>query len=333
MADFKKSFYPLTLVGILLGVCLLSEVGISITSPAATFYVYENDELINITTLGQNTTPQFGTGHDLQLFSGYHTFATDTNLTGGYVRLALVPEDTLVTVQDEQEGVFGYDRTDIDDYAEDSITFFDSGASPEVFPIEAGSIITIKGFDYLVDYYDEALKQVELGPAIRKTFMVYSSQEEAISNRITITGPLSLGVSSVTLPPSVPTVSLDGWNSSNTLIVVGTINPASTAYPVDLASAEIIAGMFIPPLTIIEDIDLTASMKSNFNLIIVGGPVANNITADLVASGVSIVDWYSSEGEIETISNAFSPGKYAIIAAGQNREATRLASQALADSL
>ena len=71
----------------------------------------------------------------------------------------------------------------------------------------------------------------------------------------------------------------------------------------------------------------------NMNLILVGGPVANTLVADLVNAGKSKVDWYTSEGDIEVIKDAFKTGKYAIIVAGKDRDATRAAAEALADAL
>ncbi|WP_297534714.1 S-layer protein [Thermococcus sp.] len=64
------------------------------------------------------------------------------------------------------------------------------------------------------------------------------------------------------------------------------------------------------------------------NLILVGGPVANSVTKYLVDHNISKVDWYTSPGDIEYIPDAF--GKYgAVIVAGKDRNATRVAAVAL----
>ncbi len=84
-----------------------------------------------------------------------------------------------------------------------------------------------------------------------------------------------------------------------------------------------------PELEIVDEDSADKSM----NLVLIGGPVANTLTADLVTAGKSTVDWYNSEGDIEVIADAFTTGKYAIIVAGKDREATRAAADALAAAL
>ena len=69
------------------------------------------------------------------------------------------------------------------------------------------------------------------------------------------------------------------------------------------------------------------------NLVLVGGPVANKLVAELVNAGKSKVDWYESEGDIEVIEDAFTEGKVAIIVAGKDRDATRKAAEMLAEAL
>lgn len=64
------------------------------------------------------------------------------------------------------------------------------------------------------------------------------------------------------------------------------------------------------------------------NLILVGGPVANSVTAYLVDQGLSKVDWTASEGDLEYIENAF--GDYdVLIVAGKAREYTKAAAEEL----
>ena len=81
------------------------------------------------------------------------------------------------------------------------------------------------------------------------------------------------------------------------------------------------------------DIVTEDEADKNMNLILVGGPVANTLVSDLVNAGKSKVDWHNSEGDIEVIKDAFKVGKYAIIVAGKDRDATRAAAEALADAL
>jgi S-layer protein (TIGR01564 family) len=84
-----------------------------------------------------------------------------------------------------------------------------------------------------------------------------------------------------------------------------------------------------PTLDIVDE----ATADKDMNLVLIGGPVANTLTAELVTNGKSTVDWYASEGDIEVISSAFKTTKYAIIVAGKNREATKAAADALAAAL
>ena len=68
---------------------------------------------------------------------------------------------------------------------------------------------------------------------------------------------------------------------------------------------------------------LMENVAKDNNLILVGGPVANKIVAGLVQRGVSKIDWYNSQGDIEYISNGLYPGRDVIIVAGADREKTR----------
>lgn len=80
------------------------------------------------------------------------------------------------------------------------------------------------------------------------------------------------------------------------------------------------------PITVLDsEVDLN---NVDSNLILVGGPVANSVTAYLVDQGVSQINWYASEGDIEYLENAF--GDYdVLIVAGKNREATKAAAEEL----
>ncbi len=69
------------------------------------------------------------------------------------------------------------------------------------------------------------------------------------------------------------------------------------------------------------------------NLVLLGGPVANKMTAELVTGKKSKVDWYASAGDIEVVADAYTTGKSAIIVAGKNRDATKKAADALAAAL
>ena len=77
-----------------------------------------------------------------------------------------------------------------------------------------------------------------------------------------------------------------------------------------------------PEKLITNDEGLMENDAKNNNLILVGGPVANRLVANLVREGKSKVDWYNSQGETEYISNGLY-GRDVIIVAGADREKTR----------
>jgi S-layer protein (TIGR01564 family) len=89
----------------------------------------------------------------------------------------------------------------------------------------------------------------------------------------------------------------------------------------------------VPTLALKKDNEITDADKSGYNLVLVGGPVANALTAELVTAAKSAVDWETSAGDIEIVNDAFVTGKAAIIVAGKNREATAAAADALAAQL
>ncbi|MBU7028517.1 MAG: S-layer protein, partial [Theionarchaea archaeon] len=68
----------------------------------------------------------------------------------------------------------------------------------------------------------------------------------------------------------------------------------------------------------------------DYNLILIGGPVANIIVKQLVDEGISTVDWAASPGEWEYIEAPYD-GCDILIIAGSDRDATRAAAQSLID--
>jgi S-layer protein (TIGR01564 family) len=66
------------------------------------------------------------------------------------------------------------------------------------------------------------------------------------------------------------------------------------------------------------------------NLIVIGGPCANSLVADLLdmssSAGACDTDFkalYPTEGVIKVVNDAFGSGKMAMVVAGVNRDATR----------
>ncbi|NMC60776.1 MAG: S-layer protein [Candidatus Methanofastidiosa archaeon] len=89
------------------------------------------------------------------------------------------------------------------------------------------------------------------------------------------------------------------------------------------AFQEVKINIWEPQKLITNDQGLMEDAAKNNNIILVGGPVANNIVAGLVQRGISKIDWYNSDGDIEYIPNGLYPGRDVIIVAGSDREKTR----------
>ncbi|MBU7025071.1 MAG: S-layer protein [Theionarchaea archaeon] len=69
-----------------------------------------------------------------------------------------------------------------------------------------------------------------------------------------------------------------------------------------------------------------------YNLILIGGPVANTVVKELVAEEISLVNWETSAGEWEYIKAPYGTCDILIVA-GEDRDATRDAVEALVDGL
>jgi S-layer protein (TIGR01564 family) len=75
-------------------------------------------------------------------------------------------------------------------------------------------------------------------------------------------------------------------------------------------------------------------MKQEYNLVLIGGPVANTIVQELVDLGKTTFEkWDTSEGELELIADAFADGKHVLIVAGKDRDATTMAALDLVNAL
>ncbi|MEE8167763.1 MAG: S-layer protein [Candidatus Hydrothermarchaeales archaeon] len=96
-------------------------------------------------------------------------------------------------------------------------------------------------------------------------------------------------------------------------------------------------GSATPSVPVVTDDAVTSADKSGYNLVLVGGPVANSLTADLGSTKADdagdLAFWQASDGDIKVVSSAFTSGKYGIVVAGKNREATKTAAEALAAAL
>lgn len=119
----------------------------------------------------------------------------------------------------------------------------------------------------------------------------------------------------------------------NVVIVVG-----SNAAEMDGESAAMLAEKInamalpdAPAVVVMTDTDFSFTdwkADCDYNLILVGGPVANTIVRFLVDEGFSNTNWTISPGEREYIT-AYSNGCNILVIAGADRDVTRLAVQAL----
>lgn len=74
------------------------------------------------------------------------------------------------------------------------------------------------------------------------------------------------------------------------------------------------------------DSEVTGTIKATYNMILVGGPEANEIVKDLVGKKVSKVTWTEAvDGAVEYIADPYGTGKDVLIVAGATREGTRKA--------
>ncbi len=73
--------------------------------------------------------------------------------------------------------------------------------------------------------------------------------------------------------------------------------------------------------------------SSTMNHVLIGGPVANSLVADLVTMKKSAVSWDTSDGDIEVVSDQPAEGYDSIIVAGKTRTETAAAADALAAAL
>jgi hypothetical protein len=88
------------------------------------------------------------------------------------------------------------------------------------------------------------------------------------------------------------------------------------------------------------DIEIDSLDKQNFNLLLIGGPVANQLSRELEDLGItpddgSPVDWmYTSlEGDFKLYTDPYGTGKNALMVAGADRDATRAAAERLISKL
>ena len=118
------------------------------------------------------------------------------------------------------------------------------------------------------------------------------------------------------------------------IIVVG-----SEAATMDADSAALLAAKVekmavadAGPVLVVEDIDFDFDdwkLNGGYNVILVGGPVANTLVDSLVGEGFSQVAWKTSKGEGEYLVDVYGNGFHILIIAGADRDTTQSAVMAL----
>ncbi|MFQ6051234.1 MAG: S-layer protein [Candidatus Hydrothermarchaeota archaeon] len=121
------------------------------------------------------------------------------------------------------------------------------------------------------------------------------------------------------------------FDYGKTKIVYGKSAPSK-----DLESARLlknyIEGMAKTSVSIITDEEVTQEDKENYNLILVGGPVANKITKEILSKmdiQVSNMNPGWGRGIINRVNNPFGTGTDVIVIAGSDRDGTEISARAL----
>ena len=83
------------------------------------------------------------------------------------------------------------------------------------------------------------------------------------------------------------------------------------------------------------DESIDAAMKNTYNLVLIGGPVANALVQELVDLGKTTFEQWenATEGDLEMIDDAYAVGKDVLIVAGSDRDATAAAALDLISAL
>lgn len=79
---------------------------------------------------------------------------------------------------------------------------------------------------------------------------------------------------------------------------------------------------------------ITPEIKSDYNIIAIGGPVVNGIVRELVALGLTSDSiWETSSGEYLLYENVYVTGRDVLVVAGKDRESTTAAARSLLDAI
>ncbi|WP_456473728.1 S-layer protein [Candidatus Pyrohabitans sp.] len=220
--------------------------------------------------------------------------------TGSAATLLYVSPDSIVTLEHDKEDMLGYNKVVFPDQA-GKVSDGDLNESATLTNIEVqfrGPTLTLEKDE--IQTLDDTLYTIEFDYGTPPYLRVRASAETTVSSGTKIKAKKEPGKNF-----------LDKDKSS---FIVLTVTEGEEK---------------VPELEIVDE----DTASKNMNLVLIGGPVANSLVADLVTAGKSKVDWYTSDGDIEVIGDYPSTGFSGIIVAGKNREATKAAADALAAAL
>ena len=211
----------------------------------------------------------------------------------------------------------------------DMMTFYAEPLQSSHGPVTV-SIITNVGTEEAAAYTG-ALMPEDVASFVREAAMHETVNQELVEVLHYIGLNFGLLLGSVDVPPTEFFIDLK-TGQSKVIIVVGEEAAEKDGVSAQRLAAEISAMLLDAPDTVImTDFEFNFAdwtVAGDYNLILVGGPVANSITRILVDEGFSRTKWVTSPGEWEYITNSYN-GCDILIIAGEDRDATYSAAQLL----
>lgn len=174
--------------------------------------------------------------------------------------------------------------------------------------------------------YTGALMPEDVASLVREAAMHEKVNQEIIEVLHYIGLNFGLLLGAVDVPRTEFFINLE-TGQSRVVIVVGKEAAEKDVVSAFELAAEINAMALpdAPDVVVVRDCEFDFSdwkAASDYNLILVGGPVANSITRILVDGGFSSIKWVESSGEWEYIVDPYGNGCDILIVAGEDRDAT-----------
>ncbi|MBU7048214.1 MAG: S-layer protein [Theionarchaea archaeon] len=193
------------------------------------------------------------------------------------------------------------------------------------------SIIANVGTEEAVAYTG-ALMPEDVALFVREAAMHETVNQDIVEVLHYIGLNFGLLLGSVNVPPTEFFINVE-TGQSKVIIVVGEDAAEKDGVSAQRLAAEISAMLFdAPDIVVMTDAEFSFAdwkVAGDYNLILVGGPVANSITKILVDEGFSSTTWVTSSGEWEYITDTYSNDCDILVVAGEDRDATYSAAQLL----